>query len=263
MSILSKIRSKRWSYLFLGSKVNVEEGAKLIIGSGVSIKDSIIYVSRGGRCVIGEGTKIEKSTIYLQGDSVAEIGKCNTIIDFEIAVHDGRCTIGDYNVLSKSADGYPPRFEVRGALTLGSYNKICCVIWIRFKGAVIVGDRNAINQRTEIRADESVSIGSYNQISYDCAIWDTNTHNMYSAEKRREITDRQYPDFGLEFEKPTTKPVHIGDDCWISRGVSILKGVTIGDKCVVAYETTILKGEYKANSTIMNEVLVRVKENNL
>ncbi|MFI3288624.1 MAG: DapH/DapD/GlmU-related protein [Rikenellaceae bacterium] len=263
MSILSKIRSKRWKYLLSGSKVTLEEGAELIIGRGVSIKDSVIYVSRGCRCVIGEGTQIKESTIYLQGDSVAEIGKCNTIAKFEIAVYDGRCTIGDYNILSKSTDGYPPRFEVRGSLRVGSYNRISCVIWIRFKGAVTVGDRNAINQRTEIRADECVSIGSYNQISYDCAIWDTNTHNMYSAEKRREITDRQYPDFGLEFEKPVTKPVHIGDDCWISRGVSILKGVTIGDKCVVAYGTTILKGEYKANSTIMNEVSMCVKENNL
>ncbi len=246
-----------------GSRVTVEEGAELVVGRGVSIKDSTIYVTRGSRLVIGEETQLIGCGVYLRGESVVEIGKSNRIQSFEIAVYDGRATIGDYNILDRSADGYPPRFEVRGSLSVGSYNKICCVVWIRFGGEVTIGDHNAINQRTEIRADKCVTIGSYNQISYDCVVWDTNTHNIYPAAERREITDRQYPDFGLEFESPVTKPVHIGDDCWISRGVSILKGVTIGDKTIIAYRTTIVKGEYKPNSILMNECVVSVKENNL
>ena len=37
------------------------------------------------------------------------------------------------------------------------------------------------------------------------------------------------------------KPVHIGDDCWIGMGVSILPGVTIGEGCVVGAGSVVTK----------------------
>ena len=138
-----------------------------------------------------------------------------------------------------------------------------CSIWIRFKGKVAIGSRNAINEGTEIRCDHEVKIGDYNQISYNCTIWDTNTHNLYKAEERRRITDEQYPDFGLEFEKPKTSPVNIGNDCWIGRNASILKGGMLADKCIVGYGTLITNFSAPKNSTIINEPVIKIIKNQL
>ena len=36
-------------------------------------------------------------------------------------------------------------------------------------------------------------------------------------------------------------PVIIGENCWIGRNVSIMKGVTIGDNCVIAANSVVTK----------------------
>ena len=48
-------------------------------------------------------------------------------------------------------------------------------------------------KRSWLRADEQITIGDYNQISYNVMIWDTNTHNIYTPSKRRELTEKYYP----------------------------------------------------------------------
>ena len=65
---------------------------------------------------------------------------------------------------------------------------------------VRIGNYNNINERSWLRADEQITIGDYNQISYNVMIWDTNTHNIYTPSKRRELTEKYYPFFGYEYE---------------------------------------------------------------
>lgn len=48
--------------------------------------------------------------------------------------------------------------------------------------------------------------------------------------------DRPIPEQGWE-----SRPVNIGDDCWIGMGVCILPGVTIGDGCVVGAGSVVVK----------------------
>ena len=38
---------------------------------------------------------------------------------------------------------------------------------------------------------------------------------------------------GKEFEKPKTKPITIGNDCWIGKRSFLLKGTKLNDSCVV------------------------------
>lgn len=96
-------------------------------------------------------------------------------------------------------------------------------------------------ERTEIRCDHLIEIGDYNMISYECMIYDTNTHCLYTKEKRRDMTRHDFPRIGQEYEKPVTSPVKIGNDCWIGKRAAILKGVTIGDECIVGTLAVITK----------------------
>ena len=108
-----------------------------------------------------------------------------------------------------------------------------------------------------MRCDESISIGSYNQISYDINIWDTNTHNILPVEDRRRVAEEYFPYFGKETEKPITKPVIIGDDCWLGERVSILKGSIIGDEVIVGYNTTITGKNIQSKSTVVSEISLK------
>lgn len=259
------IFEKRFIYLLWGSKVTIEKGALFRVGKNVIIKNSNIYVKKGDSLIIGDNTQISNVTISMivGKKSQISIGKNCTIEEYDISVSNGSIRIEDYNILSKGSKSERPHFQVEGELTIGKYNSLRCSVWIRFYGRLNIGFRNAINDGTEIRCDESVTIGNYNQISYNCVFWDTNTHTIYKAPQRREITDQQYPEFGMEFEKPNTKPITVGDDCWIGRGVSILKGTNLGNKNIVGYGTLLSNVSISENKTIFNQPNLKIIDNQL
>ena len=243
---------KRWWFLLTGSNVTIEMGGILKIGKNVTIRNSHIYVKKGDCLTIGDNTKLSKVSINMifWDSNEVQIGNNCSINDYNISATKGRIYIGDYNIFEKGNTEVKPCFEVHGTLRIGDYNRLRCSVWNRFNGQVQIGNRNAFNEGTEIRCDEQISIGDYNQISYDCVFWDTNTHNLYKTEERRSITDKQYPDFGLEYEKPKTAPIAIGNDCWIGKGVSILKGTNLADKCIVGYGALLSNVSVTENKTI-------------
>lgn len=262
--IVHLLLSIRYRYLLTGSLVIVDDSSVLRIGRKVRIRSSKIVVKYGHNMTISEGCIIRKSVI---GAMQKDGKKCSVVIgehcsfdNVQMLVLDD-VRIGEDNHFS-NGDEYSPQFiTIGGHLKIGKNNFLKCRIWLRFGGQLTIGDYNSINQRSEIRADENVTIGSYNMISYDCNIWDTNTHNIYPAEVRRDIMQRN-PDFlGIEIEKPVTKPVYIGNDCWVGRYATIMKGCRIGDKCVVAFHAflsnkTIEAGNmvYTYNKTITKKI---------
>lgn len=264
--MLTKIRAIKWLFLLKGRNYIKSYNLNFPqVASSSKLKSCQFYLNETTELIIDSGCSLRNVKIFaFSGINKIYIGKNTQISDSIIIANNGNISIGENNIIQKSEDSFQTKLQIdNGTLKIGDYNRISCVIWIRFGGLVEIGSRNAINQRTEIRADEKVTIGDYNQISYDCVIWDTNTHNIYNAEKRREITDKQYPAFGLEYEKPKTSPVSIGNDCWMGRRVSILKGTSIGDKCVIAFNTTLSKQQLKPNSTVMNSYNLIIKENDL
>lgn len=263
--LINVIYEKRLLYLLKGSKVTIEKGGVFKLGKNVKIHKSTIYVKKGDSLIIGDHTTLSRASIsmIIGGKSEVNIGKNCLIEEFDLSVTKGFIDIDDNNILSKGGILDRPHFEVEGGLKIGSFNSIRCCAWIRFGGTVKIGSRNAINEGTEIRCDEHVTIGDYNQISYDCVFWDTNTHMIYKAEQRRSITDEQYPDFGMEFEKPKTAPIAIGSDCWIGKGVSVLKGTSIADKCIVGYGTLLSHVSISENKTIFNQPQLKIIDNQL
>lgn len=105
------------------------------------------------------------------------------------------------------------------------------------EGKIKIGDYTLINERTIIRAMESVEIGSFTMISSDVYVQDNNSHSIYVADRRRDILASEiFGGIGQDAagRDPVCGPVKIGNDVWVGRRAMIMKGVTIGDGAIIA-----------------------------
>lgn len=228
----NKIMELNYRYLFSRSIVRNEYKSTVYISKNSAIINSTIYVTSGSTLIIGENCILKNLNLYVKGKVILDK---NNIID------------SGYGISKLD-------LFVDGNFILGSFNRLRSKIWVRFNAKLQIGNHNNINEDSEIRCDESVTIGHYNQISYKCMIWDTNTHNIYADDKRRELTDQFFPIFGYEFEKPKTKPVTIGNDCWIAREVAVLKGVILQNAVVVGFRTTLSNCEIISNKVVVPKI---------
>lgn len=196
------------------SQVKFGTGAKVSIGQHVSIRNSKIEVT-GGELIVEDGVNIS---------------------DYEITVTRGcRLHIGADCYLERGDNWRNPFIILWDAssLKVANNNRLRCDVMCRFGGQCEIGEYNCLNERTEIRCDESVKIGTFNMISYNCRIWDTNTHAFYADDTRRRMTREKFPNIGSEKDKPVTSPVVIGDDCLLGEECVILKGSMVGNKCII------------------------------
>lgn len=202
-----------------------------------------------GSIEISPCADVAKTKIYVYSGASLIIDDNCIIKDCVISVTKGSCRIGENTII----EGVDISID-NGEIKVGHHCKISCKrIWVRFGGIIGIGDYTNINSGSEIRCDESVSIGSYNQISYNVRIWDTNTHSKLSKEQRRYVTESHFPYFGFEETRPETAPVIVGDDCWIGEGVVILKGSTIGDRSIIGFGTFICGRNIPSDCRAVNE----------
>ncbi|REA64482.1 acyltransferase [Dyadobacter luteus] len=227
----------RYRYLLEGSIVRIQRGAKLEIPANIRIVKSKITLVTGSKMRVGNFCKFHRVNINSAGS---------------INIED--------NCILESGDS-PKKVPItvpKGAnLSIGKNCRIRSKVWQRFGSNINIGAYTNINEGSELRADEMINIGSYCMISYNCMIWDTNTHNIYSDERRRELTEQFFPSFGYEYEKPVTSPVHIGNDCWIGREVCILKGSKIGNSVIVGFRTLITGNNIESNQTVMSQLSLK------
>lgn len=236
MGIFSEVKYK---WIFSKSYVRVCTGAKAKIGKDVTIRNSRIIVTPGSSIEIGDNVCIE-----------------NTVI----SISDGVCIIGHDSIIGNASEDIMLNIE-SGKIQIGHHSKISASrFWVRFGGNVHVGDYTNINSGSEIRCDEAVTIGDYNQISYNVNIWDTNTHTLHSKDERRRITEERYPYYGYESRKPKTKPVTIGNDCWIGERASILKGTIINNEVVVGYNCLLSNVEIPDKTTVVTKSVLDIRK---
>lgn len=240
MGLLTLLTEIKWKYIINKSYVRFINKSNYTISKSCRIKKSKIYIYPNASIEIGDNVHIENSEIHItKGSLIIEdnsiirgsiYNKCNIIIN------DGHIKIGSHTKISNER------------------------IWVRFGGKLTIGDYTNINVGGEIRCDELIDIGSYNQISYDVNIWDTNTHNILPSNQRRNQTKKYFPYFGYEENKPKTAPIIIGDDCWIGEKVSILKGTMIEDEVIIGYNTTIINSTIPSKSTVVPIVDNKIKK---
>lgn len=220
-------------------------------GEVPSVKSSLIKFGSNARIRCGKNVTISNSNIQIIGGEL-EIADGVSINNYSISVTKGcRLYIGKDCILEKGDNWRKPYIILwdNSSANLANNNRVRCDIHCRFGGNFELGEYNCINERTEIRCDEAISIGSYNMISYNCRIWDTNTHSIYKDETRRQMTIVNYPNIGSEKDKPITKEVLIGNDCLLGEECSILKGTNIGNKCIIGVRSVVSGKIVESGST--------------
>jgi len=227
----------KFKHLLKSSYVRVLTGSVCRIDKTAVLSKCHIIVSGKGSLTIEEGADLNNVTMYI-GNGLVHIGK-HTIIGsrfhrVEINIREGEALIADHCRLS------PLR------------------VWCRFGGRLKINSYTNINDFSEIRCDEKIVIGCFNQISYNVRIWDTNTHTLIPKEQRRKVEICTFPSFGLETTKPDTFPVFIGDDCWISEYAAIFKGVTIGSESIIGYGTFLTNKIIPKESLVINPKEVKI-----
>lgn len=149
-----------------------------------------------------------------------------------------RVTKGDVRIRNGAmliaVDPYHPSIVVEsGCVEIGHHSIVRADISVRFNGNLRIGCYTAINQGTELRCDESIQIGDFGMISYECLIFDTNAHRILPVSERRSRTIADFPIIGRETNKPDTCPIVIGNDVWVGQRAAILKGATLENEAIV------------------------------
>lgn len=106
-------------------------------------------------------------------------------------------------------------------------------------GKIIFGDYSKIGSGSIILSVESVSIGAYTAIADNVHISDNNNHPVNPV--YRKFMRINGDDESRLWKHSDHKAIVIGENCWIGRNVSIMKGVTIGDNSVVAANSVVTK----------------------
>ena len=96
---------------------------------------------------------------------------------------------------------------------------------------IIIGDNVGISGAT-IYARKSIIIGDRTCIGGNCKILDNDFHPI-EAEKRNELLLTRAPENGEKAEWIKSKPIRIGEECFIGCNSIILKGTVLGNRCVV------------------------------
>ena len=211
-------------------RITLSKESSLKLGHNIKF-DGKMWITNNSEVIIEDGCEFENISIIVDNRSKVFIGK-NSFISPEFE-----------NPISI--------FISNGTVRLEGANRIACNIGVRFGGTLKMGSYTRIGNNSEIFCDESITIGAYGLFSYDVCIYDSDSHST-NWEKRRERIIAGHRIGTFEIKKPNTKPVIIGDDVWLGKGVTITKGTNIGNRCIVGIRTVVGGGAYPDDSSIVS-----------
>lgn len=110
-------------------------------------------------------------------------------------------------------------------------------IYLEIGAKIKIGDNTRIHGSC-LHALKSIEIGKNCLIAANCQIFDGNGHEIFLDDPTKRI-----------FTNGNTKPISIGDNCWIGTSAIILPGSKLGNNCIVA-SGSIVKGRFSDNSLI-------------
>jgi acetyltransferase-like isoleucine patch superfamily enzyme len=240
------------SKLFCTQKSSIKiSGDFDICNSTIVLKNSTIgavnFVSTNSNislneCNIDLGDKIHFKNVRMDLFSTnLNIGNNFRLHHVNWHVHYGQIKIGNY-FLWESKHGNLASYENRkGKLLIGDNSRIQADI-AQIASAFTIGSNSFLNKGTQVSCLNSISIGNYVMISYDCFIFDNNSHQTDYLQRRIEI-DQGFPNGTLQLEGqiPVSQEVIIEDDVWIGARSMILKGIIIRQRSVVAANTIVHK----------------------
>ena len=116
---------------------------------------------------------------------------------------------------------------------------------IRCNGNLTFGDNFGGGKNGFISCADEISFGDDILFAWNGTIRDSDGHTIYVD----------------GHEKPSHKPVHIGNHVWIASEVKILKGVSIADGCVIALGSIVTKSFDEENILIGGFPAKKIQEN--
>lgn len=211
------------------------------------------------RVKLGNNLESVDSVISASNNSSVEIEDNVKLHGYSIRVSRGVVRIKNHAMLIATTPYHPSLVVTSGSVEIEHHSIVRADIAVRFNGDLRIGCYTAINEGTEIRCDESIHIGDFVMISYECLIFDTNTHQVLPVPERRHRTIADFPSIGRETEKPDTLPVIIGNDVWIGQRAAILKGTTLEDETIVGLGAVVTSHVVVGQSVVGNPAKVVLK----
>jgi acetyltransferase-like isoleucine patch superfamily enzyme len=118
---------------------------------------------------------------------------------------------------------------------------------VRGNSLLEIGKNVFVNNNCTFNCLEQIIIGNDTIFGESVKIYDHN-HEYNLGNNELNISKNRF----------TTAPVVIGQNCWISSNVIILKGVTIGDNCIIGANCVIHKN-ISSNSRVIQESNLIIK----
>ena len=154
-------------------------------------------------------------------------GKNIQVFDKVYVKGGGKITIGDNFVFTSGEAINPICRNIRG-----------CIYTVTEDAKITIGNNVGISSAC-IWSQTSITIGDNVNIGGDCLIMDSDAHPHNFMKRRGEFAIEVGKERYLK-EIPS-KPITIGNDCWIGARCIILKGVNIGARSIIAAGSVVTK----------------------
>ncbi|WP_417885241.1 acyltransferase [Zunongwangia sp.] len=126
-------------------------------------------------------------------------------------------------------------------------------------GKIIMEDYSKIGANTRVSSVNKIVIGKYSTTAEGCIIIDNNNHPV-NPEYRLAMRKTPHGSEMRNWKYSDSAPIIIGENVWLGRYVTVLKGVTIGDNAVIAANSVVTK-DVPANSIAAGNPAKIVKKN--
>ena len=148
------------------------------------------------------------------------------VSDEAVLVFPEDITLGEDTMLMSGARlicaGMPPYLAPSGQIKIGSQSLVReGAILQTYGGAIIIGNKTAINPYCVLQGNGGITIGDSTLIAAGVKIFSAN----------HVFSDTTRP---IQTQGEVSKGVKIGSDVWIGAGCIILDGANIGDGAVIA-----------------------------
>ncbi|MDX9992318.1 MAG: acyltransferase [Anaerolineales bacterium] len=250
------IKMGEGSYISGKSRISCNRLGSINIRKKVMLKNATIRVGENSTLVIGDHCNLDNVYLLVTDGSMVTIGDDATIQRTTIIVQNEGSFRTESGCILKSS--FDARLD-NGSLIFGSKSYSSARFHVRFGGKIKVGSNTGIGSGTWVRCEEEITIGDYCLISYDCLIFDTNTHST-DWKKRRDRIEAGYPNGTTEIEKENPKPISIGNDVWIGARSIILKDTCIGNRTIVGMGTSVSGNIPKDSIVVSTKPRVIIKD---
>ena len=163
---LNSVYSAKKSATIMDAEVRMNGKSKLIIEDGAKITNARFQIDNNSEVHVDKDAELKDVDICVWNNSSVYIGQRTIVSGVNFSIEKGQLNVGNDNVISQGGRMDKTNLIIsNGTAEIEDHNALKNTFWVRFGGKMVIGRYNCINEGSEIRCDESVTIGSYNMIS--------------------------------------------------------------------------------------------------